>query len=256
MRSGEAPTRRLNLETVDSTNREAERLFRSGEAGPIWIIAMEQVRGRGRSGRNWVSPPGNLYVTYLFPFTGGMSDAPKLGFVAALAIADAIATLTPGAQTELKWPNDCLLNGKKVSGILPENLGSFPDGTRAIALGMGINLAQAPEASATRWPATCLAVETGQPADIEAAFSLLAGRLDHWLGRFDAEGFEPVRDAWKSRAAHLGQSILVNDPKGPLDGVFLDLDVEGALLLQTDEGVRRITAGDVMFGEGGDAAGD
>lgn len=256
MTGGRLSPRHLSFETIDSTNREAERQHQAGEAGPLWITAARQVAGRGRSGREWISVTGNLYATFLFPFPGTIAEAPKLGFVAAVAVAEALHRLTPAADVQLKWPNDCLLNGRKVCGLLLENFGRSPGGGLAIAIGAGINLAAGPPASQTRWPPTSLLAETGLKVTPDDAVAALDTALEHWLGRFLREGFAPVRAAWKTRSAHLGQQIEVRGAHEAETGLFADLDAEGALLLETSAGVRRITAGDVTFGELVNASGD
>ena len=141
----------LHFERIDSTNAEARRLAETGEPGPLWLLADEQTSGRGRLGRNWVSPPGNLYATFLFALSAGLEVAAQVSFVAALAVHDAIAALKPGVDCSIKWPNDVLIGGAKVSGILAEVVGSAP--TR-IAIGCGVNVAHVPKG--TPYPVTFL----------------------------------------------------------------------------------------------------
>src|SRR5262245_61818354 len=114
--------RLIALDRTGSTNQEALRLARSGEAGPLWITAVEQTAGRGRRGRSWHSPPGNHYASLLLTDPGPADRAPQLSFVAALALHDAVSALAPGLSSRLrfKWPNDLLLDGAKVAGILVE----------------------------------------------------------------------------------------------------------------------------------------
>lgn len=249
MTAGRPLTRRVLLETVDSTNREAERLFRNGETGPLLIAAREQTAGRGRSGRDWVSKPGNLFTSYLFRFDGPPASAPQLGFVAAIAVCDTLEELAPGHAVTLKWPNDCLLDGKKVAGLLLENFGPALGKGSGVVIGMGINLAHAPSGDQTRWPATSVLTETGTSPDLEIALELLTTTLEKWLERFAAEGFPTVRAAWCDRAAHLGEQVTVQTPQGPVTGRFENLGGDGALVLQTPEGSRQIAVGDVTFGE-------
>lgn len=248
------PSRRINFPTIDSTNAEAARQRAAGEYGPVWICAKQQTAGRGRSGRAWSSPEGNLSATFLFPFLGTSGEAPRLGFAAALAVADTVAEHAPGLRLRLKWPNDVLLEDKKISGILLEGLGANPDGTQAVAIGIGINLATHPAPSDTRWPATSVVAETSVVPGRDAALDLLDLRLVHWIERLSSEGFPAILAAWKARAAHLGREITVQTAEGPRNGRFADLDADGALVLETGRGRETFAAGDVSLGEARHAA--
>lgn len=235
---------RLILDEVDSTNAEARR--RMGASRPLWIAARRQTAGRGRQGRSWDCPEGNLAATLLM----GRDDAPgelaKLTFHASLAVADLIAHYAPGAKVATKWPNDALLNGRKAAGILLENFGAGGGHKANLAIGIGINLAHHPDPSETRWPPTSIRAETGAAPDMEAALGALAERLDHWLG---ARDFQTVRSAWLARAAHLGESIEARLPDRSVTGVFEDVDADGALVIRTDGGALRIAAADIHFPE-------
>ncbi len=235
---------RLILDTTDSTNEEARR--RAPAPRPLWIAAREQTAGRGRLGRDWVSPPGNLSATLLT----GRDEAPgalaKLSFHTSLAVADLFAHFAPGAEIATKWPNDVLLNGGKAAGILLENFGPGGGHAANLAIGVGINLAHHPDPAESRWPPTSLLAETGAAPDFEEALDVLADRLDHWLGVGD---FAAVRAAWLARASHLGQRIEARLPHQTLTGIFEDVDAEGALVLRTPNGTRRIAAADIHFPE-------
>ena len=235
---------RIILDKVDSTNAEARR--RLGGPTPIWIAARRQTAGRGRRGRGWASPAGNLYATLLI----GRDEAPaglaKLSFHAALAVADLFARFAAGADVATKWPNDVLLNGRKAAGVLLENFGAGGGRAANLAIGVGVNLAHHPDPETCRWPPTSLAAETGRAPGFEEALAVLAGRVDHWLGVTD---FAAVRAAWLALTPHLGRRIEVGLADGPLTGTFEDVDAEGALVLRTGQGLRRITAGDVHLPE-------
>ena len=239
---------RVILDEVDSTTAEAHR--RLGAPAPLWIAARRQTAGRGRQGRGWDSPAGNLYATLLI----GRDDAPaglaRLSFHAALAVADLLAHFVPGAAIGTKWPNDVLLNGGKAAGILLENFGAGGGRDAApaanLAIGIGVNLAHHPDPATCRWPPTSLRAETGAAPDFDEALGVLADRLDHWLGVAD---FARVRAAWLALTPHLGRRIEVRLPGGTLAGIFEDVDAEGALVLRTGEGSRRIAAGDVHLAE-------
>ncbi len=235
---------RLILDETDSTNEEARR--RAPAAAPLWIWARKQTAGRGRLGRDWSSPRGNLSATLLIGRNQAPGELAKLSFHASLAVADLLAHFAPGAEIALKWPNDALLNGSKAAGILLENFG--PGGGREanLAIGIGVNLAHHPDPAASRWPPTSLLAETGRAPGVEEALLVLADRLDHWLGIAD---FAAVRAAWLARASHLGRRIEVHLPNQTLGGIFEDVDAEGALVLRTPAGPQRITAADIHFPE-------
>lgn len=235
---------RLILDAVDSTNAEARRRLRHPR--PIWIAARRQTAGRGRQGRGWASPAGNLYATLLLGRDEPPAALARLSFRAALAAADLFAHYAPAAETATKWPNDVLLNGRKAAGILLENFGPGAGHQANLAIGIGINLAHHPDPADCRWPPTSLAAETGHAPGFDAALTVLAARLDHWLA---VPGFADVRAAWLARAAQLGRRIEVRLPDATLTGIFEDVDAEGALVLRTAHGPRRITAGDIHFAE-------
>jgi BirA family biotin operon repressor/biotin-[acetyl-CoA-carboxylase] ligase len=213
-------------------------------------VARKQTAGRGRLGRDWSSPRGNLTATLLIGRDEAPGELAKLSFHASLAVADLFAHFAPGAEITLKWPNDALLNGRKAAGILLENFGPGPGSNPAhkanLAIGVGINLAHHPDPAASRWPPTSLLAETGRAPGIEEALLVLADRLEHWLGVTD---FATVRAAWLARASHLGQRIEARLPGQTLTGVFEDVDAEGALVLRTPQGTRRIAAADIHFPE-------
>lgn len=246
-----AGTNRVVLDAVDSTNDEARRRAEGGEVGPLWIAARRQLAGRGRERRPWSTEAGNLAATLLLPFRGTPAGAARLGFSASLAVAELFESVAPGVPVALKWPNDVLLAGRKASGILIENFGPLPDDRLAVAIGIGINLAHHPSPEETRWPATAVAAETGSAPDFDHALSILALRTDHWLDVLAQRGFEAVRTAWLARADRLGDVIEARLPRGALSGRFATIDGDGALVLDTAEGLRRIAAGDVFFREAG-----
>ncbi len=223
----------------------------AGETGPIWIAARRQLAGRGREHRPWSTEPGNLAATLLLPFRGTPADGARLGFPSALAVAELFDHFAPGVGVTLKWPNDVLLCGRKASGILLENFGPGPDGRLGIAIGIGINLSSNPRADETLWPATAIAAETGRAPPFDEALTVLAARMAHWLDTLERRGFEVVRGAWLARADRLGEVIDARLPRGTLTGRFSAIDADGALVLETADGTRRIAAGDVFFREAG-----
>ncbi|MFN6976931.1 MAG: biotin--[acetyl-CoA-carboxylase] ligase [Gemmobacter sp.] len=240
---------RVLLPEVDSTNAEAARRAAEG-AGPTWILAGFQTDGRGRRGRAWVSPRGNFHATLLDRPTGPPDRVALLSFAAALALREALATLTgSGAALTLKWPNDVLLNGGKVAGILLESSGA---GGRIehLCIGIGVNLIAAPDAGdlepgALR-PVSLLA-ETGLRIEPARLLDHLAPAFAYWSGRLAAGGLAPLRAAWLDHAARLGETVRARTGTETVSGTFETLDDAGALILRTAQGWRAIPAADVFF---------
>jgi BirA family biotin operon repressor/biotin-[acetyl-CoA-carboxylase] ligase len=234
-----------HFETLGSTNDEAKTLARAGAPAGTIVWADEQSAGRGRRGRVWLSPPGNLYLSLVLRPDGGPARAAQLGFVAALGLGDALAALAgPALQLRNKWPNDLLANGKKLAGILLESETSAADRVDFVIVGIGVNIAAAP--AEVEYPATSLATEG--VAGVTPAV-LLAGFARHfeiWERRWGAAGFAAVRAAWLPRASGLGEPIRVRLERSTLLGRFLDLDADGALVLEEAQGSRRIAAGEVF----------
>lgn len=240
------------LERVDSTNAEAMRLAPT-LGGPAWILARRQVAGRGRRGRAWADPPGNFAATLVMRPEGGPGDAARLSFVAALALYDALGGLIgPHGRLALKWPNDVLLNGGKLSGILLESSGTGP-GVHALAIGIGVNLAAAPDNAAVEGGAlrpVSLKDETGLSILPEELLDALAPAFDHWQRQQRDFGFATIRNAWLARAARLGETIIARTGQSETEGRFEGIDDSGALMLTTSRGRVLIPAADIYFREG------
>ncbi len=247
------------FDTLDSTNAEARRRAEAGETGPVWILAHQQSAGRGRRGRNWISPVGNLSTTLLMPYQGPASAAAGLSFVVALAVFDLVSAYTPPGAVTLKWPNDVHLAGKKVSGVLIES-GSLGDGQGLwLAIGVGVNLAHAPQD--VERPATAIADHLGSglitPPDAIAAQARLAAALDRYYQLWRQGGLADILPIWTLRAEGLGKPCVARLERESLEGVAEGLDADGALRLRLPSGeVRRITAADVFFQEGSHATRD
>lgn len=234
---------------LDSTNAEARRRAEAGAEGPVWITAKTQTAGRGRRGRAWSTTTGNLAATLLLTTDKSPAEAAQLSFVAALAAVELAETcLGPGAA-RLKWPNDVMVHGRKAVGILIES-GARADGTIWLAVGIGINLAQAPQD--VERPATCFADHmAGPPPQPLDALAVLAARFEHWRRLWADQGFAPIAEGWTGHAHGLGQPCEARLPNQTHRGIAEGLDPDGALRLRLDDGgVLRITAGDVFFGEG------
>lgn len=243
----------LILRETDSTNLEARRRAEEGEFGPLWIAAKHQTAGRARRGRGWDLDTGNLAQTLLLKLDKTPFEASQLTFVAALAVYDLVARYVPPSLLTIKWPNDVLLDGKKVSGILLES-GSAPEGGLWLAVGIGVNLQAAP--TGTERPATCVADHLGTghifAPTIEEAGQALAEIFDHWLVLWQTQGFDGVRQAWVSRTPGLFGPCIARLPHETLEGTANGIEPDGSLRLKLADGsVRIISAGDVFFGENG-----
>jgi BirA family biotin operon repressor/biotin-[acetyl-CoA-carboxylase] ligase len=244
------PARLLHLAEVGSTNAEAMRLAAAGEPAPLWILADRQQAGRGRSGRLWASHPGNLHASLLLRLACRPAEAAQLSLLAGVAVVDALRARLAQAATaglRLKWPNDILLGGAKLGGILVESARAGPEGRMAAVVGIGLNLAKHP-ADLDR-PATSLAAHgltLAPPAMLEA----LAWAMHRWLAAWDeGAGFAAVREAWLVRGGPLGERLVVNAGARTIAGAYRGLDADGALLLRDDAGFeRRVTYGDVSLG--------
>ena len=237
-----AGVRLIACETLGSTNAEALARARTGERGPLWITARTQTAGRGRRGRTWVSAPGNLYATLLLIDPVPPDRAAQLSFVAALATHDAIVARAPAlaARLTLKWPNDLLLDGAKVAGILIEAEGARP---LMVAVGIGVNCRHHPDA--TEFPATDLAA-AGAGVAVEPLFAALSSAMIERLRQWQ-DGFAGVRAAWLARAGGLGGDLTARLGARELTGRFEALDEAGRLMLRLPDGsLETIAAGEVF----------
>jgi BirA family biotin operon repressor/biotin-[acetyl-CoA-carboxylase] ligase len=236
-----------HLDQTDSTNAEAMRIALKGERGPRWVLADRQTVGRGRDGRGWTSLEGNLHASLLFSPKCSVQHAAGLALVAGVATIDAIRAAQPGSSLNglrLKWPNDILIEGAKVGGILIE---SSSQGDRlAVVIGVGINLASAPSDLARH--ATSLSAH-GIVLSTQEALCLLANAMDTWLNVWEeGAGFDRIRTAWLERAGPLGEPLRVHGAAGEIAGAFAGVDDDGALLITgADNRQQRIRFGDVTL---------
>ena len=232
-------------DTLTSTNTEALAAARSGECGPLWVTARRQTAGRGRRGNEWISPPGNLYATLLLDDPAPSDRAPELSFVAALAAHDAILDCAPALHEKLalKWPNDILCEGAKLTGILIEGEGI--DGRLVVVVGIGVNCRHHPPP--TNHPTTDLAA-AGADVSAEGLFTALSGtmlrRLLQWRR---GAGFELIRSDWLARATGVRGEMRVRLPSGEFSGRGEGMDERGRLLVRVADGsLQAVTAGDVF----------
>jgi BirA family transcriptional regulator, biotin operon repressor / biotin---[acetyl-CoA-carboxylase] ligase len=234
---------------LDSTHAEALRRA-AWDAGPLWLLALEQTAGRGRRGRVWSTGRGNFAASLLITPSGGLEKAAVRSFVAALALRDALVELTgaPGLFT-VKWPNDVLLAGRKLAGILLETSGP----PLRLAIGFGVNLVHAPEPLELEEVAMTpisLKEGTGLTVTPGALLDRLAPAYSFWEERLAAGGFAAIRAAWLESAAGLGRPVVARMPGRSVSGLFETIDAGGALVLQTARGRVSVSAADVHLAAG------
>ncbi len=229
-----------HYDSIGSTNDEAMRLAREGAAHGTVVHADEQTAGRGRLSRRWASPPGNLYLSIVLRPDVPPARTVELGFVAALAVADAVDALLPRqVRATLKWPNDVQVRNGKIAGILLEQIDD------AVVLGVGLNVLEAP--SGVSYQVSTI-VGCGGLATVDGAREKLLAALANWYGIWQQDGFAPIRAAWLARAHPIGSTLGVRLEGRFTTGRFAGVDADGALLLETKEGRRRILVGDVTAG--------
>jgi BirA family biotin operon repressor/biotin-[acetyl-CoA-carboxylase] ligase len=254
--------RLAGFDEIGSTNSEALAAAAAGDPGGIWFAALKQTAGRGRRGRAWESPSGNLAASLLVIPDADTNILATLGFVAGVAMQDAFARVLPkgavrigidgadaadgSGRVALKWPNDVLADGAKVAGILLE-VGKTPDGRHAIVIGIGVNVIAAP--TGLPYPATSLR-ELGYERSAEEVFEALA---EAWVDAFglwsEGAGVSQILSRWRASAAGIGAPVAVTQDGVVRRGIFETIDSSGRLVMRDDDGARIvITAGDVHFG--------
>ncbi|MBT8155830.1 biotin--[acetyl-CoA-carboxylase] ligase [Epibacterium ulvae] len=237
------------LVEVDSTLDEAARIARD-LTGPEWILALKQTKGRGRRGRDWKDPKGNFAATLVMRPEGNPAKSALRSFVVALALYDAVEAVTGRSEKlSLKWPNDVLLNGGKLAGILLESSGAGTS-VEHLFIGIGVNLMETPmkewlEPQAV-WPVSVHG-ETGVQVTPEQFMDVLAEAYARYEQQFQTFGFEPIRQAWLQRAARLGEVITARTGQEEQEGTFETVDGEGNLVLNTAKGRVTIAAADIFF---------
>ena len=240
------------FDDLDSTNAEARRRAEAGERGAVWLLARRQSAGRGRRGRSWDAGQANLTATLLITLDKPPQEAAQLAFIAALAVGRMADAYVPPSLIGFKWPNDILIEGRKAAGMLIESGVAAGEGLW-LAVGIGVNLADYPQA--VERPATalvnCLAHGVIHPPSRDDALERLSAAFDEALQAWLGKGFEPIRAAWLARSVGIGGPCTARLERETVTGTAEGLDADGALLLRLPGGeLRRITAGDVFFGEG------
>lgn len=233
---------RIVLDEVDSTNAEAARLAPE-LAYPTWILARRQYAPRGRRGRGWEMPEGSFAATLVMRPAGTAGWAALRSFMAACALFETLALYVDRSRLSLKWPNDVLLDGGKVAGILLESASSR-HGIEWLAIGIGVNLAKAPTAVRD---AAFPPVALHSAPDPQGFLTRLAGHYATQESILEQLGFEPIREKWLRHAARLGEQITARCPGGEMTGRFVTVDGTGHLVLDTGKGQTRIPTADVYF---------
>jgi len=225
------------LESVGSTNDEAARLADAGAPEGTVVWAREQTGGRGRRGRRWASPVGNLYCSTVLRPDCSAAAVAEIGFAAGLAVADIVPA---ERDVRLKWPNDVLVDGGKVAGILPESSIGHDSRVEHVILGIGVNVGFAPQLAEMRYPGAMLG------GTVEAALEKLTAALARRLVEWRREGFGAIRSAWLAKAGPVGLDVDVKLGDELVRGRFAGIDGSGALLLDTPAGPRKIVAGELL----------
>ncbi|MGH6796492.1 MAG: biotin--[acetyl-CoA-carboxylase] ligase [Methylocella sp.] len=247
--AGPAQDRAFRLVQHDqlaSTNDEGLTRAKRGDPGQLWVIADTQTEGRGRNGRVWSSPRGNLHASLLLIDPAPRQRAAELGFVAGVAAAHALRDILCGdRRVRIKWPNDVLHDGAKLCGILLESA-NLADGHFACVAGVGVNCHSYPEN--TSYKATSLSAIAGRPVAPARMFARLSATMTRCLDVWAAgAGFETIRAEWLALAAGLGTWIGVAQPSRTIEGTFQTIDATGRLILEQASGQVAIEAGDVFF---------
>lgn len=241
-------TGRIVLDEIDSTSAEAARLA-PHQSQPTWILTHRQTRGRGRRGRAWTDPTGNFAASHLMFPQEPLKDIALNSFIAALSLFEALGQVAPAESYALKWPNDVLLNGKKIAGILLETSGR-QDQVDWLIIGIGVNLQHAPdltEMEPRATPPSSIKNELGHAPDAERLLDALAIRFAENRQLYHHQGFEAIRTRWLAHAANLGAVLTARTMRDEITGSFEDVDNDGNLILMTPKGCRAITAADVFF---------
>lgn len=239
----------IHFTETDSTNTQALLLARGGAAEGTVVLAERQTAGRGRMDRTWHSPPGaGIYLSVILTPRVSPSRLPGITLVAAVAGAESLKESTR-VSVDIKWPNDLLLNGRKICGILTE-LHSREDGSPIVIVGIGINVNTPrdmfPEDIANT--ASSIMIETGREASRKDIVSSLLGHFERWYRIYTEGGFAVILDRWKAYSGIIGRRIRVEQEGARTEGTVLDIDISGALIIHDDAGLRHsICSGDIVY---------
>lgn len=234
------------LDEVDSTMAEARRRAATLSA-PTWIMARRQSNAKGRRGRTWLGGDGNLAASLIYKPWCTPAEAAARSFMAANALFESLALYIDRGALALKWPNDVLLNGGKVAGILLESASSGGPLVDWLSIGVGVNLAKAPQDIRTEFAPVSLAGEGGETVSPESFLEVLAGHFATQEGKLGAMGFPRIREDWLANAARLGEIVTARTMKGEITGVFETVDQAGNLILRVEGREVLIPAADVYF---------
>lgn len=228
----------VELQTVGSTNDHAKDLAKKGAESGTVVRAHEQIAGRGRQGNSWISSRGNLFMSLILRPQVKPEHIGQLSFLSAVAIANVFEKIVPaGTDVYLKWPNDVLINRKKIAGILIETESQAD----WVVVGVGVNIVDAPENAVSLH-------DIGAVCDAKEFLSLLTKEMEMLVTTWEKDGFEEIRSAWLKRAYKIGENIQARLPKEILTGVFAGLDQNGALQLKTQDGIMKtINSGEVFI---------
>jgi BirA family transcriptional regulator, biotin operon repressor / biotin---[acetyl-CoA-carboxylase] ligase len=236
---------------IDSTNEEAKRLALDHAPHGTIVLARSQEAGRGRRGRKWVSKPGNLFCSFIVRPDCPLSEAAQLSFVMAISVANSLVkTLSKNGATPIiqcKWPNDILIDGKKVAGILLETASGSQSNLEGVIAGIGINLQHFP--AQTEFPATSLSDHGAVNVTVPAVLEIVCDLFAKWYVIWQTEGFQTIRSAWLDKAYGLGSPVSARLASETISGLFETLDPQGAMIVDDNGSRRHIAAGDVYFDE-------
>ncbi len=237
----------LSFDTLDSTNDEAKRLAKAGGAHGAVVWAKRQTVGKGRMGREWISQEGNLFVSILLKPEKPLPELSQLSFVASVAVVEALSALFEREhQLACKWPNDVLLDGKKLAGILLESFACDVDGKHWVVVGVGVNVDSHPSAEA-QFPSTCL-TEAG--VELVSAKIVLSRFIHHFIecyNEWSNKGFAPIRKRWLKLAWGVKSDITARLPDSEITGIFQEIDATGGLIIKDRKGVKHtVRAADIF----------
>ena len=234
------------LDLTDSTNLECRKMAENGSDEGLIVQALSQSSGRGRRGRSWSSPKGNLYFSMLIKPECKIGKALGISFLSAVAMCDALgAILPPMVEVRVKWPNDVLINQRKCCGFLLESSSDNCGNVNWVIIGTGVNVESFPEN--VDYPATSLSFEGSPNLELRTVLLSFVRHFKRWRNVWEEEGFNPIRKAWIDRSIGIGEKITARLAEVSYTGIFSDLTADGALVMITDEGREVVvTSGDIF----------